>query len=661
MPFLSGTPAKVNTIDIYGLTGSFVVPGNNVVVRFFSTFASRVPSDSGQAQLLKELKPVRERIQANELEDLDALLQRDLNDARVSSELVPYLRGNKTPVTFFPAILAVLAPQGFIQGDKPEYPTPGPEEDGVIKYGDCWILTRYSIGEEKEESPFGRLSIYPNRTDILVLDGQHRANAFRYVAGFFGDNKSDIYSAFYRDEDRIDDFDANLPVTLIWFESEDSVEPTLVSRNLFVTVNNSARKVSESRNILLNDSEVPAVTTRFFYSCTARDASFAVNKFSLLHSGFDIDTDLSSGAGHALTLTNPAIFDFAIAWFLFGTGTYDNKGSYRVRRDDSRNRTYQDRFATVFNGDFDDRNIREHIDYQERPTVVVKDAGELELFRQEFEQKLYPILRDLFNRFTFLREHYEACSEVDDWVRQEGVSAHDTVWERVFVGGEGLYYTFMGASSQLPDKVSTYQKAIREIEGEFKKRRANRIEEHDLSSVTEAYEAFRTKAFQTGCLMALRIYRDEVGEEFTDCYEDFINAMNKLSPAAWVHVLTKIKGQLIRGTDPKSWPAYQKLILRIALRGEPLSYYSKENLADAPEGRIFTSRVKDRIQAYAESENVNIEDLTLKAIAPSTIEKWSDELKHELEELFEPANLEPIDGDYRALAQSKVEEELKRG
>jgi len=311
-------------------------------------------------------------------------------------------------------------------------------------YGYC-LEQQYT--SEGEKLPFGMLSIYPDQADILVLDGQHRASAFRYVSGVFESALSDIYSAFYEDEDKLDSFGADLPVTLIWFESEDDIDPRLISRNLFVTVNNTARKVSESRNILLNDREVPALITRFFYSHVARVASFSPDKFSLLHSGFDIDSDLTRGSGHVLTITNPAIFDYAVAWWLLGTATYDVQDSYRVKRDDSRNRAYKDQFGLVFSGRLTDRDVAQRNDYEERQSVVLTDSDKLPIFQEEFGLILAPVLDGLLNRFNLFKRHYAACKALEDYVRGPGYQSEEHIWDRVFLGGEGLYYSFMGAKT----------------------------------------------------------------------------------------------------------------------------------------------------------------------------------------------------------------------
>jgi len=119
-------------IRVSGMFGKFETPGEGIVVNYFSTQANGRSPGEGEYRLLQELKPMRERVTASELKNLNSLLQRDLNDARVATQLVPYLLGKtSSKVAFFPAILGVLIPEGFLtQGESATYPRPSqPEEE----------------------------------------------------------------------------------------------------------------------------------------------------------------------------------------------------------------------------------------------------------------------------------------------------------------------------------------------------------------------------------------------------------------------------------------------------------------------------------------------------------------------------------------------------
>ena len=118
---------------------------------------------------------MRERVTASRLTDLRSLLQRDLNDQRVAQDLIPYLQGVNSQIGFFPAILAAIVPKGYLSAATPvAYPRPTEDGPKRICFGDCWFVEYFAAGK-----PVGLFKFVKSKADIIVLDGQHRANAFR--------------------------------------------------------------------------------------------------------------------------------------------------------------------------------------------------------------------------------------------------------------------------------------------------------------------------------------------------------------------------------------------------------------------------------------------------------------------------------------------------
>ena len=204
MAGLTGSKISKREIKVYGVTGNFTVmegkAGKPVTVHYFQTLAANNHSTkSGNAlDLLKELKPMRERVNTSDLKDLRSLLQRDLSDYRIASELVPYLRGDKSTVGFFPSILVALLPKGFLtEHSKVPYPKPSQTDKLKTNFDKYW--NNESLTIDDEPTSLSVLSVNPDSTDLIVLDGQHRANAFRYLAGTFEEatNDSHLYSIFY--------------------------------------------------------------------------------------------------------------------------------------------------------------------------------------------------------------------------------------------------------------------------------------------------------------------------------------------------------------------------------------------------------------------------------------------------------------------------------
>lgn len=655
MAKVKGTKGERPSIEVLGLHGSFEVPNQNIRVKYVSTFAGKREPQSGHGQLLSELKPMRERIEADELNDLGALLQRDLNDARVARELIPYLLGKNREVSFFPAILAVLIPEGFITGGSEEYPVS--DEDGdTISYGKYWSYEKFRL-EDDEPSPFGKLTIYNESTDILVLDGQHRSSAFRFVAGDLEQDEKDIYSAFYDDTEADENFIADLPVTIIWFETGSNIDPKLVSRRLFVDVNNTAREVSKSRNILLDDREAPALMTRFLFSRIASESPYQPGSLSLLHGAFDVDTELTNDVGHEISLTNPEyIFDI-MSWVFFGSTTFDDEDRYKIYRNDKRSRTYIYVFGEEFDGTFKSNDLK-LIREEDDPVVVVSDTDKIDDFETEFNARIGPVFETVFNNFTMFSPHFKAAEETKERFSDDATEGEHRIWKQVFTGGEGLYYTFMYESTDT-DSVERYRKQIREIEKYFKEKRAEKFDiEKDI--INQAYVSLRTKAFQIGLFMALRKFKDMLDyDKYSDCKDRFVSQLNSLDKSEWAYIFNELRPKLISGTDPKKWPSYQKLILRIVLHDTDNPFYSDQNLKYSPEGKILRDELVGRLKSWAETNGLIYSQLTDEDIDIQERKSWVSKEIEETKGLFSKCGIDPIDGNYMRVGLQELESELQ--
>lgn len=645
---------RPQSIELYGTIGTFQVPNSPIRTVHFSTFANGRERWSHERALLSELKPMRERIESSELRDLDALLQRDLNDARVAQELVPYLKGQTgSGIAFFPAVLAALIPKGFIEGDGGTYPAP---ETGTTDAGEpfrdygAWRVQQY-LGEDGAALPLGRLTLYPTDANVIVLDGQHRASAFRFASGEFGKDK-EVYSAFYEGVEVPEQFEADLPVTLIWFESDEgTVEPTFVSRNLFVDVNTTAKAVSRSRNILLDDRHVDALVTRFFLSEVAETAGFAPGTFSLLHSGFDLDTDLADGDGHPLTLTNPQIVETVASWMMLGSRGYNTVSKTAVQRSMSRDNMGE--FEEIFPGpQFSAERVLRLTDGR---GVVLIDHGDIPPFREAYKGAIHPVLNGLFNDFVLLGAHYVACTEVAEWQAGANTTIR-RVWSDVFTGGEGLYYSLRyqarkGAGPQLDELIQ----GIGEVEAEFSKRRAAHFA--DVSGSPEAhvrridrvFESFRTKAFQVALVMALDEWKKD--DSFSEAYDGYRDRLNARSADDWAYLLFEVKGELLKGVDPKKWPTYQNLIYRVI--EDEGQFYNEANFLHSPDGLIFAKRVERAADAWTETEDVQ-KPVDMEDIPPHLIRSWGQDAKSYVDGLMAKANLRPLDADPVSQARGVV-------
>jgi len=557
---LNGGGITKNLIEVYGITGEFsVLKGDNdepVKVKYFQTVASNKGNDeSGNAlELLEELKPMRERVSSEDMKDLRSLLQRDLSDYRVANDLVPYLQGKTSTVGFFPSILVALIPSEYLSSDANiDYPSSIDEsnEDSSnrkLNYNDYWVIENYQL--EKKIVSLGKLTVDPRKTDFIVLDGQHRANAFRYLAGAFEAATDDakIYSAFYHDCDRPepDKFDAELPVTIVWFESDQGcITPQLISRKLFVDVNTNAKVVSDNRNILLNDYEIGSVATTCFYSILAHQG-YSDDVPSLLHGGFDCEGDKFPSDYPRMTLFSPKTLHYMMSYFLLAPSTYldleknissDMYGNFGAQIS---------RVKDLCAGEFTDEMAGK---------LAAGDSDILDIVDKVFNKHISGPIYSVFSEINFLKPHFEACVKINKYIDDEAAATETDTWGTVFKGGEGLYNAFINNSSS-SGKLKTYQQAVKTINTKFSEFRNESNQNYD-----EALGSFVSQAGLTGFFMSLMACKQKDGWD-TDMINKFVTVCNLYTTDEWVSILIEYKTAVIKELSPKLWPKMRSIFLR---------------------------------------------------------------------------------------------------
>lgn len=625
---LSGAPIAQQQIKVYGIVGEFSVGTNNATspyrVRYFNTIASSA-SDTragNSRELLKELKPMRERTRSAELNDLSALLQRELNDYRVAHDLIPYLRGEHAEVGFFPGILVALVPKKFLQGTtQTNYPAPQSETPQKINYEQYWALETYSIGEAS--TALGVLSIDPNKTDLIVLDGQHRANAFRYMAGSFPDATEDtIYSPFYQGCSVPDEYEAELPVTIVWFESKEKpISPVLISRRLFVDVNTNARPVQESRNILLDDHNLASIATTNVYASLA-ERSFTKNRISLLHSGFDVEENRAP----RFALFSPALLKYCFSYFLLGGDVYDTL-SRRISRDAVAEQNNKARLIRLVGA----------LTHKTLNSVERGKDEALDSLHERLRSSFSPAIIKIFDNLQFLRPHFDATQEIDQFVTRSGDHVTATVWNKIFCGGEGLYSSF----AELPDKdkARPYKAAISQLEQRFLRERAKHFDA-EASVVSQAYETFCSKASITGLLMAYGKFCETEANPLSDEVLDrFLAALNTVSQEHWLHILTRLKRRVVLSLTPKDWPAMRRLYLRVIQEAGEVTPFTEANIGLSPDWAVAASSVDERMKAWT-TANPSVDEL----VTPpqEALLEWAATAVANVSEILNRCGLKPI-------------------
>ena len=258
------------TSKVHGTFGEFTI-GNDVnTIRVKYVLSKIRPGNDGMWEciLASEMKPWREVFKIEEL-SFDELLQRDLDDSRVAHELIPYLLGESgNKGKFFPPILAVIVPRKKI-GSGIESFYPKLYINGAIEeYGS---LFDFEIIKWKDKStPFATMSYNKQKSAFIIVDGQHRAMAVLALHRQINENWGDNSYASYYDHIEVSTEEVKsieLPVCIMYFPDlhegnhiplEHGINLSSVCREIFLVVNRSAKIVSESRRLLLDDQDLAA-------------------------------------------------------------------------------------------------------------------------------------------------------------------------------------------------------------------------------------------------------------------------------------------------------------------------------------------------------------------------------------------------------------------
>lgn len=256
-------------------------------VEFVMTNARLGPAGPDlEHRLTRQLRPVREVLSIANL-DFGQLLQRDLDDHRVATELVPYLlSGARTGPAFFPPVLAVLLPfdHAGSPSDFPAMTDSSVDGDGGMtferrQYSDAFQVQRLwdDEGASLARIRYGRLSWNSEHAKVVVLDGQHRAMALLAIDRTLNDGWEDAgrgarYRHFYEDRVRAAletgegeaPSQMQIPVTVCWFPDlvGEGSQPHIAARTLFVDVNKTAKTPSPDRVVLLSDDDLLNIFVR---------------------------------------------------------------------------------------------------------------------------------------------------------------------------------------------------------------------------------------------------------------------------------------------------------------------------------------------------------------------------------------------------------------
>ena len=281
--------ASALNLELEGSIGTFRIGRvdggeKSIEVRYLETHIGFNPAMAANETMLRQLEPVREIFDFQSL-GFDEIMQRDIDDMRVSTELIPYILddGSRGRIKFFPPIVIVVLPVD------PHVAKPGRLYPRVVREvvddpsrGSAEVVRSGELGQEAFQfiSPLvdgkslhhdlARLKLNTNSTRLVILDGQHRAMAllaiYRNLRDEWTDARRAPFKSYYQawTKKKIQSFDLTelqLPVIVCTFPELDvdydgDFDIIKAARTTFLTLNKTARQVSDSRNILLDDRDL---------------------------------------------------------------------------------------------------------------------------------------------------------------------------------------------------------------------------------------------------------------------------------------------------------------------------------------------------------------------------------------------------------------------
>jgi hypothetical protein len=222
-------------LGIYGELGQ----GANAKIRFLETVITKDELDN--ITLISQ-------IPGSETWEVRDLFQRDVDDNRVTNQILPYLK-NDTLVKYFNPITLILLPMSDSGKEvlkEIEFISPEISEDSQIKeVYEKKNYYKFSIFDNDE--PLAKIEWNNQKCVLVAIDGQHRISALKRW-------KSEPNNKFE---------DWKIPVIILNIFKVNKLDDTAnileVVRKTFRYINTKSEEVNTARDILLNDESVNAI------------------------------------------------------------------------------------------------------------------------------------------------------------------------------------------------------------------------------------------------------------------------------------------------------------------------------------------------------------------------------------------------------------------
>ena len=689
---------------ISGTWGEFITARGRVSYLMTSArLGSDHPDDA--SRLARSLRPVREVLDVNSM-SFSQLLQRDLDDYRVATELVPYLlkTENSASPAFFPPILAVLLP--FNGGDEvPTFPAPSdPEQilDGglplnEVAYGDAFAVRQLVEDEANSQIRYGQLVWNEERSKLVVLDGQHRAMALlaiqRTVSNSWDDSgRGARYRNFYERRVRslLEDVavpldDIRFPVTICWYP--DAVaESNLAARQLFVDVNREARPPSPDRVVLLNDSSLLDIFTREFLD----DLRAAGSRPPL----YAIEYDRSRTAGLVSkwpSISSLRAVSYIIDYLIFGPEKYISlvdvpiRGSWGAAHSGDENMRERLRVKDYFPSEIagpDGPFTREELGKEAFPTEARDELVD------KFKESWGGAIRVLLAEISPYAVHY-ACLEKsrEEWEQADQGGPDSLAREAVF-GSGNLYWTLRTSALNWRDDPNAHEirqawARVEERGQDFREKRSltvlGRADPNSVLLTDSVYQVLSTIACQLGLALTIGTLSQRNGvsgtrlTRFAGVISAAINAGLSSQATGYPRIVClsqKIEPALNRISEMNAARAveFRYLWLEVLCSNDSMSVLEAEGSVDLPTLRslrdsarthyfsyIVDDSVKRAVRYVSDAERSKVEIVTGARVfneLRTAVLRWFDVTEAELDEWASAAT-----GSLREVADEEVDDD----
>ena len=104
-----------------------------------------------------------------------------------------------------------------------------------------------------------------------------------------------------------------------------------------------------------------------------------------------------------------------------------------------------------------------------------------------------------------------------------------------------------------------------------------------------------------------------------------------------------MKTRIINGLDPKKWPSFQKIILRV-IQNNGYSFYSESCFDKSPDYKILQEILKDKYDSWwiENEDDLDIDNYSIKDVPIRTKKKWYNDAKIELFTLLKECGIDDI-------------------